>query len=84
MVPGMPVNPWATSFHPQQNVSSFAGQNLNTLLQHQQQGHSVNPQGMQSLTGYSHARPTEFSKYCQVDYAKKVKPVNCNAILYIW
>ena len=84
MVPGMPVNPWATSFNPQQSVSSFAGQNLNTLLQHQQQGHSVNPQGMQSLTGYSHARPTEFSKYCQVDYAKKVKPENCNAILYIW
>ena len=41
-------------------------------------------QGMSSMTGVTHIRPTEFSKHCQVEYAKKIKPDNCNLVLYIW
>ena len=41
-------------------------------------------QGMSSMTGVTHVRPTEYSKYCQVEYAKKVKSDSCNAVLYIW
>ena len=29
-------------------------------------------------------RPTEFAKYCQVEYAKKAKSDNCNLVLYVW
>ena len=36
------------------------------------------------MTGLTHIRPTEFSKHCQVEYAKKVKNDSCNAILYTW
>ena len=41
-------------------------------------------QGMSSMTGISYYRPTEFVKYCQVDYSKKAKPENCNLVLYVW
>ena len=41
-------------------------------------------QGMSSMTGVTHVRPTEFSKHCQVEYAKKVKADSCNAILFTW
>lgn len=41
-------------------------------------------QGMSSMTGVSFLRPSDFVKYCQVDYAKKVKPDNCNLVLYVW
>ena len=36
------------------------------------------------MTGVTFTRPTDFSKYCQVEYAKKVKADNCNIILYVW
>ena len=36
------------------------------------------------MTGVSFIRPTDFSKYCQVDYAKKAKADNCNLVLYVW
>ena len=36
------------------------------------------------MTGVSFLRPSEFVKYCQVDYAKKIKPDNCNLVLYVW
>ena len=41
-------------------------------------------QGNTSMTGVMYARPTEFSKFCTVDYAKKAKPDNCNLVLYVW
>ena len=41
-------------------------------------------QGMSSMTGISFLRPTEYTKYCQVEYAKKAKPENCNLVLYVW
>ena len=31
-----------------------------------------------------HVRPTEFAKFCTVEYAKKAKPENCNLVLYVW
>ena len=40
-------------------------------------------QGM-SMTGVMITRPTEFSKYCQVEYAKKAKADNSNLVLYVW
>ena len=36
------------------------------------------------MTGVTHVRPTEYSKHCTVEYAKKVKADSCNAVLYIW
>ena len=41
-------------------------------------------QGMSSMTGVTHVRPTEYSKHCQVEYAKKVKADSCNLVLYVW
>ena len=42
-------------------------------------------QGMSSsMTGVMFIRPTEFAKYCQVEYAKKAKADNCNLVLYVW
>ena len=41
-------------------------------------------QGNTSMTGVMHVRPTEFSKYCSVEYAKKAKPENCNLVLFVW
>ena len=54
------------------------------LPQVQAQKTSPAIQGMSSMTGVTHVRPTEYSKHCQVEYAKKVKPDSCNAVLYIW
>ena len=36
------------------------------------------------MTGVAHVRPTEYSKHCQVEYAKKVKADSCNLVLYVW
>ena len=40
-------------------------------------------QGMSSsMTGVMFARPTDFAKYCQVEYARKAKSDSCNLVLY--
>ena len=39
---------------------------------------------MRSFTGVTFIRPTEFTKFCQVEYAKKAKADNCNLVLYVW
>ena len=36
------------------------------------------------MTGVMFARPTEYAKFCTVEYAKKAKPENCNLVLYVW
>ena len=54
------------------------------LPQVQPQKPSPAIQGMSSMTGVTHVRPTEYSKHCTVEYAKKVKADSCNAVLYIW
>ena len=56
------------------------------LLQLQQppQKQQLSAQGNSSMTGVMFARPTDFSKFCSVDYAKKAKPDNCNLVLYVW
>ena len=41
-------------------------------------------QGMSSMSGISFIRPTDFTKYCTVDYARKAKPESCNLVLYVW
>ena len=40
--------------------------------------------GNSSMTGVMFVRPTEFAKFCQVEYAKKAKSDNCNLVLYVW
>ena len=39
---------------------------------------------MTSYAGVTVTRPTEFTKFCQVEYAKKAKADNCNLVLYVW
>ena len=55
-------------------------------LQHPQplQKQQLPTQGNSSMTGVMLARPTDFSKFCSVEYARKVKPENCNLVLYVW
>ena len=43
-----------------------------------------NKQAITSYTGVTVTRPTEYTKFCQVDYAKKAKADNCNLVLYVW
>ena len=51
----------------------------------QQQRQATVQQGMSSsMTGVMFVRPTDFAKYCQVEYAKKAKSDNCNLVLYVW
>ena len=50
----------------------------------QTQKQQMSTQGNTSMTGVMFVRPTEFSKFCTVDYAKKAKPDNCNLVLYVW
>ena len=45
---------------------------------------SQQQKGMSSMSGISFIRPTDFTKYCTVDYARKAKPENCNIVLYVW
>ena len=84
----------------QPHVGNILGQpsnlQLGQQLPHQQFSmHQTAPQGQQqttsqqgmsssSMTGVVFVRPTEFSKYCQVEYAKKAKADNCNLVLYVW
>ena len=67
------------TMNPQQN--SLLGTPAATALS---QRHSTPQQGMSSMTGVMVVRPTEYSRFCSVDYAKKVKAENCNLVLYIW
>jgi len=67
------------TINPQQN--SLLGTPAATALS---QRHSTPQQGMSSMTGVMVVRPTEYSRFCSVDYAKKVKADNCNLVLYIW
>ena len=55
-----------------------------TPLLQKQSSSTPQQQGMSSMTGISFLRPTEYTKYCQVEYAKKAKPENCNLVLYVW
>ena len=36
------------------------------------------------MTGVMFVRPTDFTKYCSVEYARKAKADNCNLVLYVW
>ena len=75
--------------HLQQNaLSNQLGLGQQYLQQQNAQPQRFNTataaQGNTSLTGVMFVRPTEFSKYCSVEYSKKAKADNCNLVLYVW
>ena len=41
-------------------------------------------QGMSSHGRAVHVRPTDYSKYCHVEYSEKVKPENANIVMFIY
>ena len=71
---------------PHQGLLQFAN-HPEVASQSQRQPLASTPQqgmSMTSMTGVMFIRPTEFSKYCQVEFAKKAKADNCNLVLYVW
>ena len=74
--------------HLQQNhhLAALLGQThlQQAPAQLQPQKQQISAQGNTSMTGVMHVRPTEFAKFCTVEYAKKAKPENCNLVLYVW
>ena len=59
------------------------------LMEVPQQKSSQQPQQPQLLQGMSrpravHVRPAEYSRYCQVDYAEKVKADNTNLVMFCY
>ena len=51
--------------------------------QQPQQSQPSGPQGMSQVKPV-HVRPTEYSRYCQVDYSDKVKPENANLVMFCY
>ena len=67
------------------HLAALLGQTHLQQVPAQLQPHKLQPaQGNTSMTGVMHTRPTDFAKFCTVEYAKKAKPDNCNLVLYVW
>jgi hypothetical protein len=81
-----PGSPWPDKLPKLGGLHGQAYLQPQGLLQLQQlaQKQQSSAQGNTSMTGVMFARPTDFSKFCSVDYAKKAKPENCNLVLYVW
>ena len=70
---------------PQHNLLEFPNQKSKQQLpQSQQSGQPLSQlQGMGQARAV-HIRPTDYSRYCQVDYSEKVKAENANLVMFCY